>query len=265
MTHLLLDNSETDSTAIETSGRTIRPALEPVGTVVDETRVYVSDWGIFTYAVDPANVGVVSHAIYPNAFERYECEESFVTGLNVSYTQSALQQARLGERTDDPVALDLTDKQVVAQIEREGLTYSERWQNLDAASVRENPDLNVSDGDATCEVDPSQLVNALQYIDRHSDYAKFMVQDGSLLLESEQDVGKSVVAFDDTDVSEDKVSLYSMDYLLDFAEAIEDAKVDKLTLSWDDEYPVFMKYLRTDKEDNPMYQGEMMLAPRIQT
>jgi proliferating cell nuclear antigen len=265
MTHILLDNSETDSTVIETSGRTIRPALEPVAEVVDEARMHVSDWGLYTRAVDPANVGMVSHAIYPNAFDQYECHEPFTMGLNVNYTTSALTQARLGKRTDDPVTLDMTDSRVGVQIERDGLTYSEQWQNIDPDSIRQEPDLNVSEGDAVCEVDPSQLVDAMDYIDQHSDHAKLTTRDGSLLVEGDQDVGESVVLFDDTDVAESKVSYYSMSYMLGFAKAIKQAKADTVTVSWGDKYPVFMTYRRTDSDENPMYEGQMMLAPRIQS
>jgi hypothetical protein len=54
-----------------------------------------------------------------------------------------------------------------------------------------------------------------------------------------------------------------MDYVRDYAKAVKKAKVDTLTLAWGDEYPVFMQYERTDSEDNVMYEGQMVVAPRI--
>lgn len=275
----LLGGPSGESVTINTSGRTIRPALELPSVLVDECKLNLDEDGIHIQAVDPANIAMVDLTITPAAFDDYHVDATggVTIGVNLSRLRSKLSNARLGKSTDDPIHLDLDETRTVIEIERDyddtTVRYADEQLNLDPDSIREEPDLPNLDLPATASVDVTAYEDAITHLAADYDHITYRELDGDLVLttnpheDSPSDYG-SAVAFEDlvdvdADSDQNPISKFSCDYLTDMASGLKDAKVDDVHLRFGEEFPLMMEFERTDDEDTTLYEGTLMLAPRI--
>lgn len=271
---LVGDAPEGTNVQIETSGRVIRPALAPLDALVDEAKVRFDADGIHIRAVDPANVGMVETRIHQAAFDAYEIDGDLTPGVYVDALLRRLSDARKGKRTDDALSLDISEKRIVAEVEREYNTTTARFASelltIDPDSVRQEPDITDLELSYSGRMDANALADVADHINRVADHARLVPRDRGLVIrgsaDDEGDVGVEIEEWTDDAVDDGaEGSLYSLDYFRDMAHAAVEALADEVHLELGDEFPMKMHFERTDEDGDPVVEHTFMLAPRVQS
>ena len=246
--------------------------------LVDEAKVRVTDDGLRSRAVDPANVGMADVTFPPEAFDQYDFGGDYVAGMNLKRLRTSVGFAHKGQGPDggDPVTWTLSPEfrktQVEVSKEDGAMTMQERWSTIDPDSVRQEPDL--PDIDLVAQADPSTktLRDGVRYLKQQfpSDHVVLRPDNDdptTLLLESEGDTSDATLRFpesvypDSGATGGEPRALYSLDYLYDMVNAIHLSRMDKVTLNWGPEFPVKLHFQSEDWGA----EGTFMLAPRIQS
>lgn len=286
------DGEPTAEAIIESNGRQIRPLTALLSHLVDEFRLHVTEDGIWTRHVDPANVGMAEIRAHAPAFDSYEPPtEDFEVGIFCDSLDTAVQDARKPHK--DPVSLRINANRTLISIQREypmgTIEWTDRLLNIDPAAVRKEQDpvatRALAEWQATLEV--TALHDALSHIDRTSiDRIAFKEADGRLVatavntdksgpLTADSDDGtskptESVIDFGDlAEPAEDggesgAQSLYSLDYLVDQVKALKNGDIHETTLYWGDDVPCELSFEREDDDGDLAIEGALWLAPRIQ-
>jgi proliferating cell nuclear antigen len=247
--------------------------------VVDESRVHFEAGGVSISAVDPANVGMLKLTAHPSAFETFELgTDAFEAGIIYDRLESQLANARMGKATDDPVSLDIDGTRTLVTTEREytltTLTQTNEVLNIDPDSVREEPEVpNLS---LPCEatVDVQALNDAVESVNRVSDYAVIRERDGEFVIAGEggddhtgeygtvANFGEIIEIRDEEAFEHDEESMFSLSYLRNMAAGLKSAKVDDVTLVWGQKFPLLLEFERTIDEKTA-YEGVYLIAPRV--
>lgn len=263
-----------DAVRIDTSGRVFRPLLKPITALVDEAKLQFDSDGLSVTAVDVANVAMIHLDAPSDAFDTYDLDAAVTVGSPVGDLATAVSDARLGKRTDDPVSLRLSQSSTTVDVTREydgtTLTQSGEHLNIDPDSIRQEPDVPDLDLSATATLSPAAFNAAVGHVDAVADHAVVTAADGQLVIaaETEEATGQYGTAAQ-VDVPVDGIdepvrSTFSLDYLTDIARALVDAKVDDVTLRFGDELPLFAEFERT-ADETTLYDGQFMVAPRIRS
>lgn len=269
-----------DAVTIETNGRVLKPLLALPNALVDEFRLQVREDGLHIATVDPANVGMLVLDVHAAAFDHYavDADEMFRIGMPLGNLRSALRDARMGKRTADDVALRLDASHSSVTIERDygetAVKRTDEFLNIDPASVREEPDMPDLAFDWRAGVDVDALRDAVNHIASMHDHVRLsrsgddMIAGGKVkdedAVEASRATFKDVVEPVGDGGNDDAESLYSIDYLTDFVDALKKAKVDDVEVVWAGEYPIKLRFQRSDDE-TVLYEGRFMMAPRIQS
>ena len=267
---------------IETSGRTIRPAMEIPAALVSEAKLAFTCDGFSILTVDPSNVGMVAFDIHAEAFDTYELENDQTIGCNIDTLQKYLSNARLGKRTNDPVTLDFDRTRTLVTVDRDygetHLSQTNEMLNLDPDSIRETPEMpSISSINWRANLDADAFHDAVMGLDKSHDYIQVFESDGHLLFggaaQSDDSPGEYGAVADFGEVAEPMtddaehgaLSNLSMDYMKDFAKALKKAKVNSLAIEWGQQLPVKLHFARlVDGEENATaYEGTYLLAPRV--
>lgn len=268
-----------NSAEIETSGRVIRPLVSVVDSIVNEAKFRFNSDGLSVRAVDPANVGMVELEAHAEAFEEYDlADEEFVAGFGITGIKKQLRNARMGKSTDDPVSMDIDGTRTLVTTSREyeitTLTQTNEVLNIDPDSIREEPDVPPVDLACEATIDVAAFEDVLESVNRVSDHVVIRERDGNLIIAgrgSEDNTGEfgtvadlgDVVEIRDEDTYEGgEESVFSLDYMRDYASALDDGKVDEVTLVFGEEIPCRMEFERTEDETT-LYEGVFLQAPRI--
>lgn len=269
---------------IETSGRVIRPFFDAVAAVVDECKLRVDESGISINAVDPSNVAAMEIEAPAEAFESYDVigGDETVIGLDLDALDDHLSHARLGKRNDDPVELTLDAATLVAEIERDyGETTTRRrdeWLPIDPDAVRQEPEVPTLSLPWHADVDRRGLVETIESMpSNHFDISE---ADGSMAFEAKaydgngdndpveatrvtfEGVVEATEEQDDADY-DDASSIISLSYAREVAKGLTAAKVDRVGVTFGEEFPIFFDFERTDGDGQLVYEGRYMVAPRI--
>ncbi|GGL33849.1 hypothetical protein GCM10009037_16800 [Halarchaeum grantii] len=262
---------------IVTHGDPIRSLTELASVVVDELRLHVTEDGLEFTAVDPANVGMVDASAPAEGFSKFDVEREVTVGLNLHLFEKAVSWARKGRSDDgDPVRIQILDDpaRVRVQVTRPDQSVARRteWFSIDPDSIRPEPD--IPDLDLPCTATPN--VTALRHATGafERDHAHLSRSGTTMLLgtnadgdttpdgEADDELGESVMFPNAAhDMGDEGVSsVFSLDYLGDFAQALKSSKADRVTIRWGDQFPVKLAFEHEDWG----FAGEFMLAPRIQ-
>lgn len=260
---------------IETEGRVIRPALSLLSPVADEVRLRTDGDGLHVTAVDPANVIMIDFTLHAAAFDAYDCADAECVGVYLPGLSDSLRQARKGKRTSDPVTVDIRDGSIVTETEREydgaTATYADEVLTIDPDSVREEPNLPGLDLPGVATVPVDGFGDAVAYLKSADDHMRVGQDGGDLVLAVDGDedglatYGGAVRFGDCSSVDgEAPVSWYSLDYVVDMADALATGLVTRLEMEWGDEFPLRVSFAR-EQEDTTLYDGTYMLAPRVKS
>jgi proliferating cell nuclear antigen len=272
------DNDDEAVVNILTYGDPIRSFAEAISPLTDETVLRIDEDGLHTTHIDPANVGMVDMTAHAEGFERFEISEPIAVGLDISRFQNAVSFARKRGGDGDPVTIDIFADPVRIRVgatrpDRGMKRYSE-WFHIDPDSIRKEPD--VPNLTLPCRADPQPraLKDGVHGIS--DKYVRVTRDEQTFMLASKDDLGDvddddedwvadTVLypnsAWDERDDGEEAASsLFSIDYLEDFADALVASKADRVTVCWAEEHPTKLRF----EHDEWGFEGVYMLAPRIQ-
>lgn len=292
--HIIGDDAPADAeVTIETNGRQIRPITGLLSCLVDEFKLHVTEDGLRTIHVDPANVGMARFHVHPAAFESYALDgDAFVAGVFCDSLDKAVQDARKPHK--DAVGLRLNENRTLVTIEREypmgTIEWTDRLLNIDADAIRKEPD-EIRDemwdkyGQWQATVEVNALHDALTHTNRTTDHIEFSEADGRLAAYASTSDDTGPIA-EDADSDEDKpnasaidfgpvaepvpddpvagaASFFSLDYLIDQAAGLKAGGICETTLVWGDACPLMLEFERQDEDGNALVEGAFYLAPRI--
>lgn len=271
------DTNHSDVADIQTNGRIIRPLLELPEALVDELKLHVDDDGLRTTAADPANVGMVHVHAYPAAFDTYDVDTETVLGVNNLRLKDRVDRARMRKHDPDPVTLDLDERRALVTTEREytdtTVRQTDELQLIDADTIRNEPDPPDLDHDYQATVDVDAFTDTIHNLDAGGSDITIAEEDGALTLTVDDDDSKALADFghvaEPTGAPNPGASTrLSPDYLTDVATALDNVKVDDITVRWREEYPLAIEFKRTIETDNGdatvAYDGKFLVAPRLE-
>lgn len=237
--------------------QSLKDALDPVATLVDECKLRLTDDGLSIRAVDPANVGMADVSLPERAFESYEADGG-VIGINLDRLQDVLSMGDKG----DLVHLELNEETRKLHIEIDGLSYTLAL--IDPDLIRKEPDIPDLDLPADVAFEGSELARGVTATDLVGDHVSLAAdadeQTFVVSAEGDTDDVDLVLANDElatADVSEAAGSLFSLDYLKDMSRPIGSEVIVSFKLGT--EMPVKFRY--TNGEASVQH----LLAPRIQS
>lgn len=232
---------------------------DAVSTLVDECRFTLSDEGIQTRAVDPANVGMVDSVLKKEAFEQYDADGG-VVGIHLTKLENFADMAD----SDDLIQLELDEETRKLHIQIGG--FEGTMALIDPDNVREEPDIPDLDLNADVTLYGSDINRAVKAADMVSDHvalgvdadeAEFYVDAKGDTDDVHLEIGEDELVALETDG--DARSLFSLGYLKDMNKAIE--KDTEVRLELGEEFPVKMHFANDEDGHSPT---TFMLAPRIQ-
>jgi proliferating cell nuclear antigen len=260
----MFDDPGADVAQIVTDGATIKPFLTALSVVDYEVKLQVTERGIGTTIVDPANVFAADVFLNADEFETYDVERETTLGVSVQDLQSLVRRARKGQ--DDELTLSLRQREITATVAR-GYDNHEVVSNgtmdlIDPDSIRQEPKMPDVDCDVSVGIDTAAFKDALSYAVGEKEYLEFAVKGvnqhtNALYLGGETDTREESVAIDGIDADRCEGSLYSKDYLKNILKGITAIDPDAVGLTFDVELPA------TFTATSGGLSVEYLLAPRI--
>lgn len=246
---------------IETTGRVIRPWKRMLDKIADEYKLRCSPDGLHVQCLDTSKVKMITTTLSAGAFESYTTEGTTL-GINAERFGSALRHARYGATTDDTVVLSADSGYLQTVVNREiggtSAEITERMELIDPKSIRQEPDNPDLELEVDVSMSPDAFIEAARMFDDDG-HIKIKSDSGELLLAQENDLEQRQVALDVGTSVETGWTIYTGQYIVEFAQALNNGLVDNLTLRWKDDYP-----LKLDFEREGIYKGTLMVAPRVQ-
>lgn len=270
---------------LETGGDLLRRIDSLLRSVAEEYKLRFDEDGLSVAAVDPSNVGMVSFEVPASGFETYDLSEwgeGPVIGLNRTDLSRIARFARKGSGNDDhgdPVTIlyeDDTGRWNV-RVERDDLDRFSSFASIDPDAIRKEPDLP----DLSLPWELSLGVNAFRNMANSLkqdtyEHVEVAARDPETGVSGDPtatprfyslgDGDREEVFYPDgvaqaTGASDPKPveSLFSLNYVREFADAIHGAGTDCLRLEFGDEFPLKLHFSESDYG----LSGAFMLAPRI--
>lgn len=248
--------------------------LAAVDSIVDEAVIRVTDSGIETKAVDPANVAMVEAELGFEAFRESEGDEQ-AFGVNTRRL-SGLVDGFEGKT----VSLDYEPVHKKLKL---GLgPYHYTHSCLDPDTVRKEPDIPEMDLAFSADIEIEQLREAIEWFDEFTtrvrigydtEDAKFWIEAMERNLSGDVQTDDGVFELDRSELvrvrkTGEADSHFSLDYLKDIIGAVPEGYT--VTIRVGEEYPMALSYKIGWEEIGPaegVSHGEVkfMEAPRIQT
>jgi len=252
-----------DSAAFEAIAdvETLQEFVATLMPVVNEGKLQLTDDGLRTVAVDPANVAMIDSTLPAETFEHYERSGAIdVIGINLERFDEVLG---FGD-SDDVVelVLDAETRTLTATID--ALEYTLAL--IDPDAIRQEPDLPDLDLTAEIVLEGRDLDRGLTATDMVGDHATMRSEPDdeaeAFVIEAEGDTDAASLAFGSADVidatvDESAVSIFSIDYLKEVTKPIgadTEVRVDLGT-----EFPAELRFEYADGAGDALY----VVAPRI--
>lgn len=235
--------------------------LEVIRTIADECKLDLSDDGLHTSVVDPANVAYTETALSPAAFDAYEFgdDEPAVYGLNASTFAQSIGVAA----GSDTVRIQLDDHTRMS-IDAGGVGFDRAGINPD--TIRKRPEIPDLDYDVTIERLPAAtLQRGVKAADMVSDHVDFVVDadESTAFIEAEGDTDDASLDLMTGDAGlkaeADADATMSLDYLKDMVKGLPSDST--VTLNLKSDFPLRIDFA----PDDYAAKGSMFLAPRIES
>ncbi len=262
----LFDEPGSEVAKIVTDGATVKPFLNAISVVADEAKIHVTEDGLHSKVVDPANVFMGEFGLAADAFDTFDLSESAVLGVDVDGLQSAVRRAR--KRSDDELTLSIRERELTATVargyENHDVVSQSRMDLMDPDHLREEPDLPDLDLPVNISVDYRPFIDALDHALGFGEYARIETiavnqHATALYMGSETDVRQEQTAISNVDTEESVEALYSGDYLTDMLNGLSQIEAEQIHLRMGDEFPMFA----TAEAEG--IEIEYATAPRIQS
>lgn len=237
--------------------------IEKVDAVVDETKVHLTQGGVWSQAVDAANVGMVRAELSPSDFESFDVGQEGVIGINTGRIASIVGSA------DADQLLHLTYRAETRHLIIEYGSHKFTVALINPESIRQEPDLPDLDLPFTVEVDAGEFADSITFVNEVSDHLQLSYDgdDRALVVYGEGDTDDyegTLEAGDEAtfhdEPTRETVSLFSMDYMKPMTGVFDTDQ--EVLLRIGQELPVIMEASTGDETDGDV---TYMLAPRIQS
>lgn len=254
-----------DSAAFEAivDVQTLQEFVATLTPVVNEGKLQLTDDGLRTVAVDPANVAMIDSTLLAAAFDHYERSGAIdVIGINLERFDEVLG---FGD-SNDVVELVLDAETRTLTVTIDALEYTLAL--IDPDAIRQEPDLPDLDLTAEIVLEGRDLDRGLTATDMVGDHVTLRSEKDdeaeAFVLEAEGDTDTASLAFDradviDATVDESASSFFSIDYLNEVTKPISadtEVRVDLGT-----EFPIELCFEYADGAGDALY----VVAPRITT
>lgn len=254
------DPSHDPSFIIEAS--VLQDWTDRIVSLVDEAKIHLEFDGIWTKAVDPANVAMVKNTLSGEAFESFDISDEGILGLNMIRLQSIIDGADSGQLIN--IRYDATTRNLVIRFGVHEFTMA----LIDPDSIRQEPDLPDLDLPAEVEMVASELQDGVEYSDELSDHIRFGATRGETFeVTAQGDTDDYAGENDEVEFvsvpHEDVSSLLSLDYIKSATEPFDANQ--SLTLRLGQEYPVKIVGEVQNENDAKIGETTYMVAPRIES
>lgn len=262
----LFDSPGVDVAEIVTDGDTIKPFLNVIERVDTEAKVRVTEDGLRTEIVDPANVFMADVTIPADAFDTYDLTTEETLGVPVKQLRKLVRRARKG--TSDELTLSVQERELTATVtrgyENHNVVSQGTLKLFDPDSIRQSPEIPSLEWDVELSLDTAPFTDALGYAMGAADHVEMSVMGvnqhaKALYVGGETDTRSESVAIDNVDPDETASAIYSADYMTDVLSGIGDVSPDELTVRFDEEFPA---YFDMEREDTGL-QVSFFIAPRV--
>jgi proliferating cell nuclear antigen len=257
---------------IACGGDGIKPFLRPISKLIDEAKFRFTDDGVSVRAVDAANVAIVDTTLYAAAFNRYERDRDLTVGATLSSFNGIVKRAR--KRKDDELTLTASRDELRSNIRREAdgvmLATSDATRTIDPDSIRQEPDIPDLRGSdeydyGNVDLPLSAFTEAASHVLDAFDHIGFRSVDGDLLVEPvSAKVDSRGVRLEGQGIGVEGAALFSGDYMESIVAGLKSADVDRVTLAYAPESPVYLEAERTE-DGKTVQEITFMMAPRVQS
>ncbi len=232
---------------------------EPVGILsdlVNDVSFKIDSEKVEIIATDPANVVMVVFKLLSSAFIEYNLEGNEVIAVSLDNLNAILRRLK----GNDTLSLELDKEQNKLRIGMSG--DSNRTFNLSLIELEDKeqivPDLNFSSKVITSS---KVLEDAVEDVGIVAESISFGLNKERMMIKGEGNLSNAHVEFignEDTEIEagDEVMAKYSIEYL---KKLIKGGKLsDKVTLQWDNDYPMKIEYNVMDK-----LALSFILAPRV--
>jgi len=262
MLHGTLTQTDDSEVLIETTADVIKPLFAYADRLgIDEFKLNVTEDGLYTRFVDPANVMIGEIELSETAFETFEADETEI-GINVSNMMTALQSGR--KRQTDEITLSYESQNMTTTVVRDydGTTVQlqRNFMTIDPEDIRDMPEVPQIDYDATAEVSRLLFGDLITEINNFGDYVMFRNCDGGydLILSENGDVGGASAVIKDCISGNGSVeSIFGIDYIKNGCKAFATVGADTLHFEFGEDFPIVVSW------ETDTLSGMFMQAPRI--
>lgn len=262
----LFDSPGADVAEIVTDGDTIKPFLNVIKRVDSEAKVRVTEDGLRTEIVDPANVFMADVSLPAASFEDYELHTEDTLGVPVDELRKLVRRAR--KNTNDELTLSVQEREVTATVRRGYENHEVVSQGtlklFNPDSIRGSPEIPSLEWDVELAIDTAPFTDALGYAMGAADHVEMSVKGvnqhaRALYVGGETDTRSESVAIDNVNPDETASAIYSADYMSDVLAGIGEVDAEALTLRFDEESPAYFDMTREDTGLSVTF----FIAPRV--
>jgi len=236
--------------------------IEVMTPLVFEAKIHFGDDGIHSAVVDPANVATHDAVeLDAEAFESYDAPGSATIGVNLNRLDDILDVAGSGDLVE--LSVDMETRHLGLQFD--GVEQSVAM--IDPDAIRQEPDRPDLDLPNMAVIEGRDLDRALTIAELNSDHVDVVADPDAedvLSFEAQGDTDSGRVGFGvedciGTQVVEATASVFSLDYLVAFADPIDDDT--EVELWFRDEFPMRLSWGGAGGD----LSVSSLLAPRIQS
>jgi proliferating cell nuclear antigen len=252
---------------VEVNPQKFKDALTSVSQLVDEALLEISNTGIETSAVDPANVGMVEMEMTTDSFLQLDTNnETLAVKVNeLEKAVTRLQDELVEDSENRTLHMTIDEEKHRLQVWCEPGTMEFSISLLDPDSVREQPDIPDIDLASTVKLKGEYFAHVIQSA-RKSGFEHITVgtADDAVTFICEGDIDDFTVEADETDFGVHSVdgggvdSIYSIDYFNDIRKGLPDEQ--QVTIGVGNDFPISISAENEDGDVSVSYD----VAPRVE-
>ncbi len=246
-----------------------RAVMQAISTIVDEAVFNATSGGISFRAMDPSHVALIDIQWSNAAFEQYSCDSEIIFAVRVDELLKMLKRADKDESLE--VRMGMDEKQESMPVDLLALSFTKynakrsreyKLRLLEVGSTQSTPLPKLSFA-TKVNMSLKALIDALKDVEVVSEQVTITCSSNAIRFEGKGDAGKASVTFEqDEEVREintntESRSTYSIEYLMDIVNAVDDA--ESVVLEYSSKMPLRLEFVMPF-----MCRIHYYLAPRVE-